>query len=96
MVVWKKGAVIGGIWGMITGFIWRKVLPSSQEQISLIENIIFSPPILSNYYILDPLYFFYTGPSLEAVLVFSILIGGFIGLIIGLSIEKYKQWRLSK
>ncbi|MHA2219705.1 MAG: hypothetical protein ACXACY_27675 [Candidatus Hodarchaeales archaeon] len=101
MKSWQKGAVIGGIWGIISifgitlsAFNWA-ITRHSKSLVSLALNtkIVFAPAYITLRLLeTDPI------PDLLGIIFISlpILIGALIGSIIGLAIEKYRQRRPSK
>lgn len=74
MKAWKKGAIVGGVWGLVSavGFLLQMSKPINQ--ISNIYDILFLPGSLAARTIL--------GPAVGLIIVypiFSILIGALIG-----------------
>jgi ribose/xylose/arabinose/galactoside ABC-type transport system permease subunit len=89
MRAWKKGAVIGGLWGLVSVL---QAFYDSDDPIfyTLFEKIAFFPFYFEMTTIYrSPLGIINYAPPVA--LLFVILIGALIGSIIGYAIDKYKQ-----
>jgi len=88
MKAWKKGAVIGGLWGLIS--VLKN--PGSAVYYTFYEKIAFFPYYFEMTVIYgSPLGIINYAPPIA--LLFVILEGALIGSIIGLTIEKYRMQR---
>jgi hypothetical protein len=77
MKMWKKGAILGGIWGLISIPLMLKFAPAFAQPFKL-KEILFLPASLSARTIL--------GPAVGLIIIWpiiSILIGLLIGAILG-------------
>lgn len=87
MKTWKKGAILGGVWGLISVPLMLKFAPAFAQPFKLME-ILFLPASLSARAIL--------GPAVGLIIIWpivSILIGILIGCIIGYLYQKLKEYR---
>ncbi|MEE9176398.1 MAG: hypothetical protein V3U19_09530 [Thermodesulfobacteriota bacterium] len=104
MKAWKKGAIIGVVWGLISFIIGSQFVlrPISMGQPTLTTQILLAPFFVSiNIIILLIQTRIQTGVDVAVGLSLlsiplSILISALIGSMIGFAFEKYKQRRDNK
>jgi len=85
MKMWQKGAIVGGVWGLISVPLMLKCAPAFAQPFKLIE-ILFLPASFSARTIL--------GPAVGLIILYpivSIIVGILIGGIIGFLYQKLKE-----
>jgi xanthine/uracil permease len=88
MKMWKKGAIIGAVWSLVSALPMTGLFYIGLEYMN--GDVSKLPDMMVNILVI-PVYMAYFYFSKSYYFILSILIGTFIGSIIGLSIEKYKQ-----
>jgi len=83
MKAWKKGAIVGGVWGLVSavGFLLQLSKPISQ--ISKTYDILFLPGSLAARTILGPAVGLIIAYPIVSILI-GVLIGAFLGYLYGL------------
>jgi hypothetical protein len=107
MKAWKKGALIGGLWGLLSLIIVSIISVGAMVEIPSENNISISDsklitiiifPTFLMLYLFENLIKGFSGlrigsipAELFIILILTIIIGASIGSIIGWGIEKFKQ-----
>lgn len=101
MKAWKKGAIIGAVWGIISSlpfFIRIQILSEIEPNLIIIFTF---PMSLAVFFLLIidilgfPFYYLSVFFIEFASILLSILFGAIIGSIVGISMQKYKERRES-
>ncbi len=105
MRAWEKGAMAGGLWGLLNNFISIYLAFTTEDywmifsEMNIVFKILYLPSLITGRLLTD---FLIDKPPPDqgllslfflVILFFGtvILIGSFIGAVLGLGIEKYRQ-----
>lgn len=83
MKAWKKGAIVGGLWGLVSAVGFGFQLTKPITQISVVYDILFLPGSIAARTVLAP-----AAGAFIVYPIFSIMIGVLIGYLIGRWKEK--------